>query len=458
MTQSGTFQAQSNLTHARALLVLGLPLIGSHLAQMALHVTDTILLGWYGVEELAAVVLGSSMFFIIFILGAGFARAIMPLVATAIGRGDEVQVRRDTRMGLWLSIGYGVVSYPIFWWSGPLLLSLGQDPEVSRLAQDFMRIAGLGTIPALLVMVLKSYLAALGRTQVLLWITLAAVGVNLVFAYALIFGHWGMPELGVKGAAIASVVVQFFSLVAMAGYAVWLPELRRFHLLQRLWRPDWAAMGRVFRLGWPIGITSLAEGGLFQASALMMGWIGTIQLAAHGIAMEVASLTFMIHVGLSNAATIRTGRFAGEGDAAGLRRGARVAIALSVIVAVVMVAVMLLAAKPIITVFLDMTKPESAQIVGFGVVLLAYAALFQMADALQVMALGLLHGIRETRVPMWAAAVSYWLIGVPVAYLMAFEFGWGGQGLWLGLTVGLVFAALTMMGWFWSRAPRSLQS
>jgi MATE family multidrug resistance protein len=454
MTQAPQTQTQTDIAHARAILALGLPLIGSHLAQMALHVTDTILLGWYGVEELAAVVLGSSMFFIIFILGAGFARAIMPMVATALGRGDETQVRRDTRMGLWLSIGFGIVTYPVFWWSGPLLLTLGQDAEVSRLAQDFMRIAGIGMIPALLVMVLKSYLAALERTQALLWVTLAAVLVNLVFAYALIFGHWGMPEMGVKGAAIASVVVQFFTLLVMGAYAVWLPELRRFRLMQRFWRPDWPAMGRVFRLGWPIGMTSLAEGGLFQASALMMGWIGTIELAAHGIAMEVAALAFMIHMGLSNAATIRTGRFAGEGDHVGLRRSALIAIALSMAVAVMVVAVMLLAARPIITLFLDLSQPESAQIITFGVSLLALAALFQTADALQVMALGLLHGIRETRLPMWAAAISYWLIGVPMAYVMAFPLGWGGQGLWLGLTIGLVCAAVSMMTWFWSRAPR----
>ena len=142
--------------HARATLALGLPLIGSHLAQMALHVTDTVLLGWYGVNELAAVVLATSTFFVTFILGSGFAQAVMPLVAQALGRADETQVRRDTRMGLWLSIAFGAVTYPLFWWSEALLLALGQKPEVAALGQDFLRIGGLGMIPALLVMVLKS--------------------------------------------------------------------------------------------------------------------------------------------------------------------------------------------------------------------------------------------------------------------------------------------------------------
>ncbi|MBL4929985.1 MATE family efflux transporter [Fuscibacter oryzae] len=441
-------------SHARAILALGLPLVGSHLAQMALHVTDTVLMGWYGVNELAAVVLGASSFFVVFIFGSGFAQAIMPMVASALGRGDEAQVRRDTRMGLWLSIGFGLMTYPLFWWAKAIFLTLGQAEVVAGLAQDFLRIAGLGMIPALLVMGLKSYLAALERTQVVLWVTLTGVLVNLVVGWALIFGHGPFPQMGVRGAALASVLVQGLTCGAMAVYAAWLPDLRRFHLFQRFWRPDWHAMGLVFRLGWPIGVTGLAESGLFQASALMMGWIGTVELAAHGIAMEVAALAFMVHLGLSNAATVRAGRAEGSGDAQGLRDGARVAIGLSVLFGLCMITVFLLLPQPIILLFLDEAKPEAAGIVAFGTALLAMAALFQMADAMQVMALGLLRGIRDTRVPMIAAAISYWLIGIPAAYLLAFRAGLGGQGLWLGLTVGLVCAAASMMWRFWARAPK----
>ena len=184
---------------AKDLLVLGLPIIGSHLAQMLLHVTDTVLLGWYGVNELAAVVLGTSMFFVVFILGSGFGISVMGMVASALGRGDETQVRRETRMGLWLSILYSLLIVPLFWWSGPLLLSFGQKPEVAALAQDFLRIAGFGMMPALLIMTLKSYLAALEKTQVVLWVTLAAVLVNAAVAWSFIFGRLGAPELGVRG-------------------------------------------------------------------------------------------------------------------------------------------------------------------------------------------------------------------------------------------------------------------
>lgn len=442
-------QTIPNSTHARETLALGLPLAGSSLAQMALHVTDVVMVGWYGVVPLAAVVLGASSFFIVYVLGAGFAKAVMPMVAAALARGDETQVRRDTRMGLWLSIAFGVVVLPVFWWSGAILAALGQKPEVTVLAQDYLQIVGFGMIPALCVTVLQSYLSALGRTQVVLWVTLVAVGLNILINWALIFGNWGFPELGTQGAAVATISTQVMSLVVLAVYAGWRPELRRFHLFQRFWRPDWHALGQVWRLGVPIGLTGLAEGGLFHASALMMGWIGTVELAAHGIALEVAALTFMLHVGLSSAATIRIAGFDGRRDRDGVRRAAVVAVALSLVVAIASVMLFLAVPEPIVGLFLDMAKPESAAILAYGTVLLMLAGLFQLADGMQVVALGLLRGLQDTRVPMWLAAISYWLIGIPCSYVLAFPMGWGGVGLWLGLVIGLFCAAGSLMWRFW---------
>jgi multidrug resistance protein, MATE family len=440
--------------HARATLVLGLPLIGSHLAQAALHVTDTIMLGWYGVTELAAVVLGASSFFVIFILGAGFAQGVMPMVAAALGRGDEVQVRRDTRMGIWLSIGYGLLSYPLFWWSGPILVGLGQDAEVAALAQDFMRLAGLGMIPALIVMTLKSFLAAMHRTQVVLWVTVAGVGLNGVVGYALIFGYWGAPELGVKGAAIATLLTQTMSLILMGLYAHFHPAPARFRIWQRFWRADPVALGQVFRLGWPIGVQGLAEAGLFVATAMMIGTIGTVELAAHGIAMEVVSLCFMLHVGLANAATIRAGRADGAGDARGLRDGAKAALALSAAVGSVVIALFLVFPAPLMALFLDADQAETPAIIAYGTGLLAVAAVFQIVDAGQVMAMGLLRGLRDTRVPMVLAAVSYWCIGIPAGWLLGLHWGYGGTGVWGGLVIGLMVAATALIWRFWARAPR----
>ncbi|MCU0815463.1 MAG: MATE family efflux transporter [Cypionkella sp.] len=441
--------------HARAILALGLPLIGSHLAQFALHVTDTIMLGWYGVLPLAAGVLGASSFFVLFVLGSGFAKAVMPMVASANAGGDDAQVRRVTRMGMWLSILFGVLIYPAFWWADLILLRLGQKPEVAALAGEYLRIAGLGMIPALLVMVLKSYLAALERTQVVLWVTVAAVPVNGFLNWALIFGNWGVPELGVAGSAIATVAVQVFSLVILCLYAALLRSLRSYQLFIRFWRPDWLAMRDVFRLGWPMGLTGLAESGMFQASALMMGWIGTVELAAHGIAMEITALTFMVHVGLSNAVTVRTGALDGAGDVAGLRRGAKVGIALSILFAAMTMVFFVALPEPVISLFLDPAEPARAQIIAIGTALLICAAIFQFADSMQVMALGLLAGVQDTRIPMAFAAVSYWGIGIPASYLLAFPMGYGAVGLWLGLVVGLVCASISLMLRFWLRLPRA---
>ncbi len=439
-------------THARALLTLGLPIIGSHLAQMLLHVTDTVLLGWYGVNALAAVVLGTSMFFVVFILGSGFGISVMGMVASALGRGDETQVRRETRMGLWLSILYSLLTVPLFWWSGPILLSAGQKPEVAALAQDFLRIAGFGMMPALLIMTLKSYLAALEKTQVVLWVTLAAVLVNLVVAWAFIFGRLGAPELGVRGAAMASLATQILTFVLLALYAALSDGSRRFRLFQRFWRPDWSAFARVLRLGLPVGLTGLAESGLFVAASVMMGWIGTVELAAHGIAMEITALSFMVHLGLSNAATVRVGRAEGESDARTMREVALTATVLSFGFGSLMVALFLILPQPMISLFIDMSKPEATTILTFGAALLAIAALFQLFDAMQVIALGLLRGVQDTRGPMWVAALSYWVVGVPASYVLAFPLGLGGVGLWLGLTVGLAAAACLLMLRFW-RGP-----
>jgi MATE family multidrug resistance protein len=447
MTSAPTYAA-----HARALLGLGLPLIGSHLAQMALHVTDTVLLGWYGVEALAAVVLGTSFFFMFFILGSGFGIAVMGMVASALGRGDETQVRRETRMGLWLSILYSLLTLPVFWFAAPILKLARQDPEVSLLAQDFLRIAGFGMAPALLVMTLKSYLAALERTQVVLWVTLVGVGLNLAVAWPLIFGYWGLPELGVQGAAIASLATQVLTFVLLALYAARAESSRRFRLFQRFWRPDWPIFRQVLRLGAPIGLTGLAESGLFIAAAVMMGWIGTVELAAHGIALEIEALAFMVHLGLSNAATVRVGRAEGEGDGRGMADNALTAIALSLGFAALLTVLFLTRADLLIGLFLDETKPEAGKILAFGSVLLAMAALFQLFDAMQVIALGLLRGVQDTRAPMWIAVFSYWLIGVPASYVLAFPLGYGGAGLWLGLAVGLALAACLLMLRFW-RGP-----
>ncbi len=433
--------------HVRAVSALGFPLVGGHVAQFAIGMTDSVMLGWYGASALAAVTLAGSYFFVLFLLGAGFAIAVMPIVAAAVGGGEERQIRRATRMGLWLSLLYGVAAMPVLLFSETILLALGQVPEVAGPASTYLQLAGWGLFPALLVMVLKSYLAALERTQIVLWITILAAVVNGLVNYALIFGNWGAPEMGITGAAIASIITQAVSLLAVVAYALWvLPEheiLKNFH------RPDWEMFAKVFKLGMPIGLTNLSEVSLFAASAMMMGWLGTIPLAAHGVAMTLGGLTFMVHLGLSNAATIRAGNAYGRGDRPHMALGARVVIVMSLGMALIGIAAFLLLPEQLISLFLDPEEPNKPEILAVGVALLAMAALFQLADGMQVIALGLLRGVQDTNWPMIIAALSYWAVGVPASYLFGFGFGWGGVGIWSGLVLGLCSAGLFLMLRFW---------
>lgn len=440
--------------HLRAITVLGVPLIGGHLAQYAIGLTDTIMLGWYGVEALAAVTLASSYFFVLFLFGAGFGLAVMPMVATAAAEENETSIRRSTRMGLWLSLIYATVMMPLLWWSQPILIALKQEPQVAETAAIYLRVAGWGLFPALLVMTLKSYLAALERTQIVLWITVVAAVVNGLTNYALIFGNWGAPELGVMGAAIASVVTQIVSLVAVVIYAV--KALPEHSLFQRFWRPDWEMFMSVLRLGVPIGLTTLAEVSLFAISAVMMGWLGPVPLAAHGIALNLASATFMVHLGLSNVATIRAGNALGRRDRAHLEKGAITVTGMSLVVSVLTIILFLTCAEPLISLFMEFDDPQRPEILLIGTGLLAMAALFQLVDGAQVIALGLLRGLQDAKVPMVMAALSYWVIGIPASYYFGFVQGMEGIGVWLGLVLGLACAAVLLMSRFWLRSVREV--
>ncbi len=438
--------------HSRALMTLGLPLVGSHLAQFAIGMTDTLMIGWYDVTALAALTVATSIYFVIFIVGSGFAWAVMPMVASAAGTDNDVQVRRVTRMGLWLSILFGLFMTPLMLFSEPLFLVMGQDPVVAELAARYLAIAGLGMIPGLLIMVLKSYLSALERTRVVLWVTIGSAVLNALVNYALIFGNWGAPEMGIAGAAVASASIQIAGIVFLIFYVGWAtPE---YTLFRNFHRPDSEAFSRVLRLGWPIGLTNLAEVGLFAASSIMIGWIGALELAAHGIALQIASAMFMIHLGLSQAVTVRVGRAYGAGDQHGLQRGAAVGFGISMAVALTTIILFLTVPGPLISLFLSPDDPALEEIVRIGTMLLAAAAVFQLVDAAQVMALGMLRGMQDTRWPMVIAALSYWGVGIPASYLLGFTLGWGPVGVWAGLAVGLALAAVFLSWRFWVRSSQ----
>lgn len=453
LKNSATPQDNSWPAHFRATLSLGLPLIGTQMAQMGIGFIDTVMLGWLGAETLAASVLATTLFFIVLVVGFGLANAVMPLAAHAAGEGDTRSLRRSVRMGFWLVVIYGALMMPVLWNSEVILLAIGQKPELASMAQEYVRIAQWAIFPVLIVSVLRSYLSALERMQVVLWITLGAVGVNGVLNYAFIFGHFGAPRMELAGAAVATLITNVLSAIALVVYCMKLPALREHDIFGRIWRPDWVAFREVFRLGLPISLTILAEVGLFAAASLMMGWLGIIELAAHGIALQISSISFMIPLSFSQVGTVRFARAIGRKDLDGMDKAGKTVLVLGLGFAVLSAVIFVLFPIPLISMYLDKANPDAQLIISYGIPLLIVSAAFQIVDTLQVLGAGLLRGMKDTQVPMYIAMFSYWVVGVPVAYVLGFVVELGGQGIWSGLAIGLAVAA-ALMNWRYFRREK----
>jgi MATE family multidrug resistance protein len=439
--------------HFRTTFTLGVPLIGAQLAQLGIHTTDVVILGRLGAAHLAAIVLSSQFFFTIFILGSGFANAVMPMVAQAYGRGDTVSVRRSVRMGMWVVLLYSVLMIPLFYSAENILLYAGQKPEVAALAGSYLKIAQWGMAPALLFMTLRGLVSAHGRAGIVLYVTITILTVNALLAYALVLGHFGLPALGMEGAAIASVVVNVLSFLLITAYIQSRADMRRYELFVRFWRPDWQAFREVVHLGLPIGLTMLAEVSLFTGASLLMGNIGTLELAAHGIALQLASVAFMIPLGLAQAGTVRVGVAHGRGDHLGVVRAAWAVLIVAAVIAVG--GGILFAAVPtaLASIFLDKAGKDSAAVLAIAGPFVVIAGVFQLVDGLQAIAAGLLRGLKDTRIPMILALISYWPIGFFAAWFFAFPAGFGGIGVWFGFLAGLA-AASVLLNWRFYRLVR----
>ena len=432
--------------HFRATFTLGVPLIGAQLAQLGIHTTDVVILGRLGAAHLAAIVLSSSFFFTIFILGSGFANAVMPMVAQAYGRGDSVSVRRAVRMGMWVVLIYALLTVPVFYNAENLLLFAGQKPDVAALAGSYLSIAQWGMGPGLLFMTLRGLVSAHGRAGIVLYVTITILSINAFFAYALVLGHFGLPAMGIRGAAIVSLCVNMLSFLLLTAYIQSRAELRRYELFVRFWRPDWPAFREVVQLGLPIGFTMLAEVSLFTGASLLMGNIGTLELAAHGIALQLASIAFMIPLGLAQAGTVRVGVAHGRGDHLGVVRASWAVLVVASIIAIGGGLLFALIPTTLASIFLDEAGKDSAAVLAIAGPFVIIAGVFQLVDGLQAIAAGLLRGLKDTRIPMVLALISYWPIGFVCAWVFAFPAGFGGIGVWFGFVSGLAAAAV-LLNW-----------
>ncbi|HJS30782.1 MAG TPA: MATE family efflux transporter [Alphaproteobacteria bacterium] len=427
----------------RATLTLAWPLAGSQLAQIAMQTTDVIMIGWLGPEALAAAALGSGLIFLPFVVCLGLAFATQPMIAQAVGRRHAMvrDVRRSVRQGLWAIVALAAPMLAALWESAALLGALGQDPAIAAAAESYVRAMIWGIVPMLWFMVLRGFAAALGRPNAGLWVTLIVVVTNAFGNWILIFGNLGAPALGIVGAGMSSAVSGWLSFALMLAYIQRDRRTRRFALLGRFWRPDWSRFCEIFRLGLPIGSTLTLEVGLFVAAVMLMGLIGADALAAHQIAIQVASITFMVPLGLAQAATIRVGMFVGAGDAEGVRRAGWTAAALAGAFMAIMALGMWTLPRLVVSIFVELANPDNAPVVELAVAILAVAALFQIFDGLQAVGQGALRGLKDTRVPMLIAAFGYWGVGFPTSVVLGFAVGLEGVGIWLGLALGLAAVA-----------------
>jgi MATE family multidrug resistance protein len=316
------------MCEARELMKLALPLVATQLAQMAILTTDVLMLGRLSKEALAGAALGNTVFYFAWLFGLGPTAAISPMIAHILGarRGDRANVRAVVRMGFWVTIMLSVPLTTFLMFAEPILVFLHQQPSLAAGAAQFVRPLSLGLVFSLGFQVLRNYVTALERPNASLWVMLATIIFNAVADYALIFGNFGFPRLGLMGSGIASAGSYAFSCIAMLAVVFASDDLSKYRIFRRFFRPDWQKFAELFRLGMPIGMTMLFEAALFNASMLLMGTFGTVSVAAHQVALNVPSITFMVPLGVALAATVRVGLFAGSGDIPGARRAGFTAI------------------------------------------------------------------------------------------------------------------------------------
>jgi len=438
-------------THVRGTLVLGVPLIGAQLATSAIGVTDTLMMGWLGVEKLAGGVLATQMHFVVWIFGAGLAFAVIPLAASAHGSDDVRGVRRSVRMGFWAVTFYFFLSLIPLWFAKDIMLLLGQEEVVAIIVEQYIRIAMWSTLPLLLFFSLRSLLTVFEFGKVILTASIATAVLNAIFNYAFMFGNFGAPEMGVRGAAVGTLLTQITVFSGGLIYMLRNAEIAPYEIFVRIWQPDWSALSEILRIGWPISFGILAEVSLFIGASVMMGWIGTVPLAAHGIALQLATITFMIPLALSNVATVRVGKALGRKDWLGLERAGISVLAISISSAAIGAIVFFAMPDTLVRLFLDESMPDTSLVVAYAIPLVFVAAVFQLVDSAQVVATGVLRGMKDARTPMFIAVFCYWLVGMPVAYFFAFTIGYGGVGLWFGLALALFLAAVLLNGRFMLR-------
>ena len=428
------------------MLALAWPLILANLTQQVIQATDVLLMGRLGASQLAAATLALNLTFTFNVLLLGLVTASSPMMASALGaRFNAVRdVRRTFRAGLWL-IAFAMPPYLLLLWHvGALMRAVGEPIELARQGETFLRAYMWCTAPWLVFQLLRNFVSALERPRVVLWLSLSGIGLNALLGWSLIFGHFGLPQLGLVGGGLGSTITWAILAIALSVLVSRDRQFRRFHVFGHWWRFDGQRTRAMVRLGWPIGVTLALEMGVFALAAYFMGWIGAPAVAAHAVALQLAALTFMVPLGLGQAATVRVGLALGRRDPSAIARAGWTAWVIGVGFMGTMALAMWSFPRELITLFLK-DVPANALVISLAVSFLKVAAAFQLVDGAQVIGAGMLRGLHDTRWPLLFALVGYWVVGLGIGAWLAFAQDWKGVGIWVGLASGLAAVAALML-------------
>jgi MATE family multidrug resistance protein len=416
------------------------PLAGAQLAYMIMGTTDSIMMGRISTDSLAAGGLASTVAFMLIYVALGLLQSIQPVVAQGRGAGDHSAFGRTLAAGLLTGLACAVPIEAVLLYIDPLLLLVGEPPEIAHLARAY-EVAFAWAVPAWMCSgAVRNYLAALGRTRIILLVTIGACFLNLFLNWALIWGHCGLPKLGLAGSGYATSITGWTSALIFGAYVA-----RARLLPEDLFRLSRAELALGFRevvtLGVPIAGLWLIEIGLWSGSSLLMGWFGPVALAAHQICVNLCSLTYMVPYAIATAATVRVGFHIGARDPKAARLAAFIAMGLGASFMVMAALAIVLFAPAIFRFYLAADDPLLPEVESLGGSLLTLAAVFQLFDGTQVVAAGVLRGLKDVRVALIAGIIGYWLLGLPVGIGLAFGLGMGPIGLWWGFVAGLIVVA-----------------
>jgi MATE family multidrug resistance protein len=426
-------------SHFKQIFILAYPIVLSQLGHILVSVCDSIMVGRTGTLPLAAASLGNSIFTIFMVLGIGISLGITPLIAAADGRKNRRRISLLLINGVLVCTVVGVLLFLLGFSFSPFLYYLNQPNQVVRLAIPYLNILFFSLIPLMIFQGFRQFAEGLSLTRQSMYISILANVVNFFLNYLLVFGNWGFPKMGLNGAALATLISRIMMAIVMGLYVWQAPRFAEYRHKNYTKIFSFKHMRRIGQLGFPIAVQMIFEMSAFSFSAIMIGWLGASQLAAHQIAINIAAVTYMMASGLATATTIRISNELGRGRYQQMRQAGLSSIIMALLFMSVM-ALLLVLGKT----WIPQWYVTDASVIQMASGLLIIAALFQLSDGLQVVGLGALRGLEDVKIPGAISLLAYWVVGLPTGYLLCFKLNLGVNGIWLGLLTGLTIAAVLL--------------